>query len=100
MNTNQTLTVATLVAIYGNKNTICLDETERARALELARGSYQSGILLGYNCMSGSDLKGAARSYGGKYARSRDGLLARLRANDIRHAEIRGLHNKRILVIG
>lgn len=49
------------------------------RALELARGSYQVGIVLGRYRLSGGDLKGKARQYGGAYKRSRDALIERLK---------------------
>jgi hypothetical protein len=43
-----------------------------------ARGSYQSGLLQGYETWSGSSLQGKASSYGARYAESRDNLLSRI----------------------
>ena len=49
-------------------------------ALALARGSYQRDIAEGRAALSGSDLKGKARLWGAKYARSRRTFLARAEA--------------------
>lgn len=76
------------------------DEQAHARALELARGCYQRGLLEGYESLSGSTLRGAARSYGARYAESRAALLSRMTAAGIPWHERRGARNKRILVIG
>ena len=46
--------------------------------LELSRGCYQHDLLTGGSRWSGSDLKGNARKYAGRYAASRESLLARL----------------------
>ena len=56
----------------------CLDP------LDLARGSYQRALLIGYARWSGSDLKGRALKYSAHYARSRKNLLARLEAAGFR----------------
>lgn len=76
------------------------DPLAHERALSLARGDYQRGLLLGTEAMSGATLKGRARSYGARYAQSRAGLIARLRAAGIPVVEVRGKHGKRQLVIG
>jgi len=83
-----------------NTWTIVKDEAAYERALSLAKGSYQQGLLLGYENLSGSTLKGAAKHWGGRYARSRDALLARLKKAGIPVSEQTGDHGKRLLVIG
>lgn len=67
--------------------------------VKYAKGSYQRGILSGAQCLSGADLRGAARGFGGAYARSRGNLFARLRAAGYTVSERRGPHNKRVLII-
>lgn len=49
-------------------------------ALNLARGSYQRGILRGQETISGSSLRGRAASYKRHYLASTSALLDRLRA--------------------
>lgn len=83
-----------------NPNIIINDQSALTAALKLARGSYQRGIIHGHYALSGADLKGKAKKYGGHYARSRGAVLARVRAAGIKVGEIVGSHNKRILVIG
>lgn len=46
--------------------------------LKYAKGTYQESILLGLSRWSGSDLLGKAGRWGGKYAKSRASLVARL----------------------
>lgn len=46
--------------------------------LTCARGSYQRSLLTGGSRWSGSDLKGRARHWSGRYAESRKALLRRL----------------------
>lgn len=70
------------------------------QAMACARGSYQRDVLLGCEALSGATLKGAARSYGGKYAASRRALLARMTAAGVPWHEERRAHGKRVLVIG
>jgi len=43
-----------------------------------AKGSYQTGLLNGWESWSGSSLKGKAGSFGASYAKSRDTLQARI----------------------
>lgn len=50
------------------------------RAMTCARGCYQRAVLDGWHTWSGSSLKGKAREYGGRYARSRVSLRERLDA--------------------
>lgn len=67
-----------------------------ALALDHARGAYQRALINDGEAWSGATLQGKAKSYGGHYARSRDGLLARLEADPrlvITH--LRGDHNRR-----
>ena len=80
--------------------TVVNDQEQYERALTLARGRYQYEFLQGQHNLSGSTLQGKARQYSGKYASSRDALLARLRNAGIAVSEKTGTHNKRILVIG
>lgn len=68
-------------------------------ALTLAKGCYQRAIILGTEALSGATLRGKAASYGAHYARSRRNLLRRLRDAGLAREE-RGLHGRRILVIG
>ena len=44
-----------------------------------ARGSYQTDLLTGRARWSGSDLRGTARKWSGRYAASRKALVKRLR---------------------
>lgn len=69
-------------------------------ALALARGTYQRNLILGYENLSGSTLKGFASSYGGHYAESRRNLLDRLETNGIKVQEKTGPRGARILVLG
>lgn len=65
-----------------------------------ARGNYQRGLIGGFGKWSGSNLKGAAKNYSGRYAASRDNLYARLAAD--RRLEVfeeRRAHGLRVLVI-
>lgn len=75
-----------------------------AEALEqakgLARGSYQRAILEGRARLSGGDLKGRAKDYAPRYARSRDSLLTRMTEAGVPWREMKGEHGKRVLVIG
>ena len=74
------------------------DQTE-AEALTYARGCFQRNLLWGNERLSLSTLKGKARSYGRLYARSRDNLLARLKAAGFKVGERRGPKGLRILTI-
>lgn len=47
----------------------------------LARGSYQRALLRGETAWSGATLRGGARVWGARYARSRASLIERLEAN-------------------
>ena len=70
------------------------------KALKLAKGCYQRNLIRGIENLSGSTLKGKARSYGIHYARSRRNFLARVRANGVQVSERKGSRGARILVIG
>jgi hypothetical protein len=76
------------------------NETAVAAALALCKGCYQRDVVNGYEALSGSTLRGKARRYGGRYAASRDALLARLRAAGVPVGEERQARGKRVLVIG
>lgn len=71
-----------------------------AAALALARGGYQRSLINGHENLSGSTLKGKAKRYGWRYAKSRAALLARMTAAGVPWYEEIGAHNARILVIG
>jgi len=76
-------------------------EIEIDKALKLCRGHYQRAIILGDARISGGDLRGKARKYGGRYAASRDNLFSRLRVNGIQFAEaVEYPARKRVLVFG
>jgi hypothetical protein len=69
-------------------------------ALKYCRGKYQRNVVLGFEALSGSTLKGKARNYSGRYSASVSSLLERLRANGISVKERRAQPgNKRILVL-
>jgi hypothetical protein len=72
-----TTTAPELVA--GDGWTIFRTRTAHAAALGLARGCYQRGLLAGWEAWSGSTLRGKAAHWGARYARSRGGLLSRMR---------------------
>lgn len=70
-----------------------IDTDNRATALRLAlpaavvdaihgapKGSYQEGLVAGREAWSGAGLRGAARAWGGAYARSRAHLAERIDA--------------------
>jgi hypothetical protein len=71
-----------------------------AAALPLARGSYQEAILRGSESLSGSTLRGRAKSYSGRYRASAQSLVARLAAAGISVREERQDHGRRVLVLG
>lgn len=63
------------------------------RAFACAGGnSYQQGIVLGNENLSGNSLKGEAKKWSGKYAQSRMALMDAFRANGVIWSEacIRG----------
>ena len=80
--------------------TVSLSESATDRALACTRGSYQRGIVLGYENLSGSLLRGKARLYASRYKVSQANLLQRLTVAGIPHNEIRGKSNRRVLVLG
>ena len=55
------------------------DHNVQERAMSLAKGSYQKGLLSGQYDWSGADLCGEARRYGWHYSLSRTNLIKRLR---------------------
>jgi len=87
-------------------NVLVTDEDALDTALTLAHGMYQENLLRGYEALSGAGLKGKARQYGVRwvcskqYEESRNNLLARMTAAGVPWCEIKGKHEKRILVIG
>ena len=68
-------------------------------ALEYTRGVFQHHVLIGYEPISLSALKGKAKLYSGRYRTSLNNLLARLRGAGFDVSEDRGDHRRRILVI-
>lgn len=74
-------------------------EETRDAARSVARGGYQRRILEGTEAMSGATLKGAARRWGGTYARSRRVLLMRLQGAGFSTTLLGGEKARRILVI-
>jgi hypothetical protein len=81
-------------------NTLYEKEELKALALKAARGDYQRLLLQGQARWSGADLTGKAAKYGGSYASSRARLKERLRELGLRVEEIKGEHNRRVVVIG
>lgn len=75
-------------------------ESEVEKALTCCRGSFQRNIIHGAESLSLATLKGTARSYGGRYRRSVDNLLARMSAAGVEWHEERQDHGRRVLVIG
>lgn len=74
-------------------------DADRSTALKLARGSYQKGLLLGYEAWSGSTLKGKAKEWSGQYSRSRDSLFNRLRRAGL-EVTFETINRKKVLVVG
>lgn len=79
---------------------IIKSEKEKEKALAVAKGCFQIGLIEGSEALSLATLKGKARRYGAKYAISRNNFLRRLTDNGVIWSEQIGAHNKRILVIG
>ena len=80
--------------------TVCTSESVKAAALAQARGSYQRAIVEGVESLSGSTLRGRARSYGYWYKRSRANFLGRLTAAGVSWSERRESRGARVLVLG
>lgn len=80
--------------------TIIKSEKMLKACLSHAKGTYQRNILLGYQCLSGADLRGAARSFSGKYRQSSQNLIARCKKAGLFIQEIVGPNNRRDLIIG
>jgi len=76
------------------------DEKALERALDLCKGEYQRNLVLGYESLSGSTLRGASVRWNSKYYASRDSLIKRLRDSGIQVSERRDECRRRILVIG
>ena len=77
-----------------------LDPQALHRALQLCRGDYQKALVLGIEALSGSTLRGKARKWNSRYARSRDALLRRLSQEGIPWTVTSGKNGRHILVIG
>jgi hypothetical protein len=58
-------------------------EQARQAARQAARGTYQKGLVAGQQSWAGSDLKGRAGQYAGRYAKTRAALIKR--ANQALH---------------
>lgn len=66
----------------------------------LARGGYQSAIVYERQRISGSDLRGSAAKYSGRYASSRDALMTRMSLAGIPYKITTGENGLRSLEIG
>lgn len=77
-----------------------LDADSVRAAIRCCRGSYQLGIVMGTESLSGATLRGDAAKWGGRYRESRHALLMRMTEAGVVWSEERGAHGKRILVIG
>jgi len=80
-------------------NTIVSTKEAFDKSLSLCKGEYQKNLIRGIENLSGSSLSGKAKSYSGRYKRSRENLLKRLQDNGLFLRELTGKHNKRILYI-
>lgn len=79
--------------------TIFANDAAKTTAFSKARGSYQYGLLAGYEAWSGATLTGKAKQYGGKYAQSRGALLARIEAAGL-PVKFETISRKKVAVIG
>lgn len=80
-------------------NTYYLDNDALLMARACARGEYQERLVEGTARWSGADLKGKAGKYGGRYAASRDALVAALRAAGLTLIWLRASHGRHVLVV-
>ena len=78
-------------------NIIYADESLRDRALELANGSYQHGLLTGSKRWSGSDVP---NQYSSSYSKSRNTLLKRLNDAGIPAKKIKVDGGRVVLLVG
>lgn len=78
----------------------CVDVDAFAKAESLAKGDYQLSLLYGREALSGSTLKGKAKTWNGRYSESRRAFLRRLTEAGIPWSVAVRAHNKRVLVIG
>ena len=69
-------------------------------ALLLAKTEYQRDVLTGAQRLSGSDLKGTARKYAGRYHSTRLALLARIAAAGIPFRVLTGDRGLKFLAWG
>lgn len=81
-------------------NTRYQNETDKARAIALARGSYQVELALGARAWSGADLQGRAKDYASRYATSRRNLLARWQGAGIAAELVRVARGRVVCVVG
>lgn len=87
-----------LAALEAGQYTVILDDNAAAAALKLARGSFQRGIVKGYEALSAMSVKSC--KYRGRYVASARNFLARLHEAGIAAAVATGKHGKRVLVLG
>jgi hypothetical protein len=100
MATTQPSTVSTTTTDYASGRwTEILSAEALETALSLARGEYQRALVLGYESLSGSTLRGKASRYGARYAESRRNLLRRLEEAGLLVDERRAERGRRILVL-
>ena len=83
-----------------NSYAIINDSAVLDQALRLCRGSYQRDILQGHESLSGSTLKGKAKSYGGRYKASAASIIRKCQQAGLNVREESGPHSKRLVVIG
>ena len=83
--------------LVSDSNIIYADESLRSRALELASGSYQYGLLTGSKRWSGSDVPS---KYSASYSKSRHTLLTRLNDAGIPAKKIKVDGGRVVLLVG
>lgn len=76
-------------------------EAEAAARALCGRSETKSALLDGRQEWSLADLKGAAKKFGGSYAKARDALLADLRAAGLDPADVKlpSLRGRRVVII-
>lgn len=72
----------------------------RDAALKCARGCYQRNLVEGRENLSGSTLRGKAKTYSSRYSQSRTEFLRRLTLAGVEWHETIGAHGARLLVLG
>jgi hypothetical protein len=78
--------------------TVIADESAKAKALSLARGSFQRALVKGYHALSAMTVRSS--SWRDRYVISGINFLERLGANGVKASVVKGRNNKNVLVIG